>query len=275
MIDKYNTRLLSICSSFRRPEILKGMLNSFDKTKSIGTEIFIYLHDDDPFLEQYKDVVAGRNYEIGIHRNLQQAINYVVFDLFPEIQYYQTVNDDFIYHTIGWDTILSSALEENAGGYGFSCGRHSVVEDWKRCKHPSAEVYSWKFVNAMGYVYPKNMEHACLDHFTKDISIMINGLVFVESVIIEHLWYGGCNKQKDINTIELYNDDVFSKAKLQYEFWRDNEKVHAFVRIAKAKGIKINDKYINRLPKDFGPKHPDWNIPSKRNTYLLAYGLPL
>jgi len=234
-----NTQLLAICCTFRRPAMLKNMIESFEKTRSKTTQLIIYLHDDDPYLKEYEDVVKNQNYIIEKHRYLQEVINHVTFDVIPGIPYYQIICDDHLYHTPGWDKILIENLEKQANGWGFACGRDGINNDnWNVCQHPSAEIWSWKFCNTIGYVYPRTFKHTGMDFYTKNLGLAINGLVFVPEVRIEHLWYGGCSKPMDDNLKEKYAGGAFNEGEQIFNAWAKEEKQIAIDKINKAKELE-------------------------------------
>jgi hypothetical protein len=229
-------KLLAICTSYRRPKMLWNMLQTFRNTKNHDTDIFIYLHLDDPFLEEYKVFINDYPHIIERHRNLQQVINHVVFERYPGVPYYQIICDDHLYHTQNWDNLLTEAISKKAQDWGFCCGRDLVNGDnWHRYQHPSAEIWSWKMAKTLGYIYPHIFEHQGLDFYTKDLSLAINALTFVPEVIIEHLWYGGCNKPMDDNIKEKYDDDTMARAHKAFDHWKRLDKDTAIRKINEAR----------------------------------------
>lgn len=231
-----NTNLLAVCCTFRRPEMLKTMIESFEKTRSDSTQLIVYLHDDDPCLTEYKEIIKDKNYIIGKHRYLQEVINHIVFDVLPKIPYYQIICDDHLYHTPQWDKLLIESLEKTADGWGFACGRDGINgDDWNKCQHPSAEIWSWKFCSTIGYVYPRTFKHTGMDFFTKNLGLAINGLVFVPEVMIEHLWYGGCGKPMDDNLKEKYANNSFDEGVQIYEKWKKEEMQETIDKINNAR----------------------------------------
>ena len=235
MIPK-ETNILSICSSFRRPHQLPNMLDTFYSTRSLGTEILVYLHADDYSLKDY-EALAPRypwvNWLIGPHRNIQETINYIVFETHPEIPYYQIICDDHLYKTSDWGNIIIKQFEEKTKGWGFACGNDMQNDDWYKWSHPSAEFWSWKMAKTLGYVYPRKMRHQGLDFYTKDLGLAV-GLVFVPEVHIRHLYAAGC-ANPDINILEGYTPANFEYANRMFEEWKINEKPIALQKITAAK----------------------------------------
>ena len=237
-------RLLAICTSFRRPEMLKNMLQSFRATKSPGTDIFIYLHDDDPFLNEYQAFIDGWPHVVGPHKFLQRVVNDTVFEYRPETPYYQFICDDHIYHTIGWDALLIDAIKTKANDWGFCCGRDLANNDnWELNKHPSAEIWSWKMAKTLGYIYARGFEHHGIDFYSKDLGLAIDALTFVPEVVIEHLWYGGCGKPGDQNIIDHYKGPVMEKAQQVFLDWQKNEKQIAIDKIRAVQKEEANARH--------------------------------
>lgn len=229
------TKLLSICCSFRRPDMIQNMLKTFYETKSAGTEIFIYLHIDDPKLSEYAKFISKYPHVIGPHRTLQEVFNHVCLETHPGIPYYQVICDDHLYRTKGWDNKLISEFEKQSNGWGFCCGADLINGgDWHKHQHPSAEIWSYKQAKTLGYAYSREFRHQGLDFYTKDLGLAINGLVFVPEVVIEHLWYGGCTKPMDDNIKEKYDESSMKQAATAFENWKNNDKQTAINKIKAA-----------------------------------------
>jgi hypothetical protein len=238
LFDKSKVNLLAICCSFRRPKVLQGLIETFNDTKSQNTELLIYLHEDDKFLKEYEPITEKCNYIIDVHRMLCPSINHVVFNEFPEIPYYEIVNDDFRYRTKNWDEKLIKILKEKSNDIGFTCGADLINGgNWHKYEHPSAEIWSWKFVKALGYVYPPAINAFCADHYAKNIAKSLNALNYVPEVIIEHLWYPICGKQPDENIKDGYSEASQAYGHKAYNDWVRNDRINAIARVKKEFGI--------------------------------------
>jgi hypothetical protein len=239
LFNKQDVKLLAICCTFRRPNMLKEMIETFKETKSEGTELLIYLHEDDPCINDYFPVVKNCNYILDAHRMLCKVMNYIVFEVFPEISYYHLICDDHRYRTKGWDNILTKTLKEKYNDIGFTCGADLInAGNWYLCEHPSAEMWSWKFVKALGYVHPRDFDAFGGDFYTKDISKSLNALNFVPEVVIEHLWYGGCGKKTDKNIEEGYSLEAQARGTAVYEKWVKEDRENAIKRVKEAFSLK-------------------------------------
>ena len=154
------TKLLSICSTRGKPEKCAEMLKSFDETISekstnpdagpTGTEIVFYVWEEDPKIEEYKKVLERRNVIYGPKRFMGEVLNYIATEVYPDVPYYQNMNDDHFCVTKDWDKMMTGVLDDNSGwGVSYCKGKGGA-------HNPNAEIISGKIVRAIGfYVYPK------------------------------------------------------------------------------------------------------------------------
>jgi len=140
-----DTKLLSICSTRSKPELVMEMLKSFDETKSERTEIVLYVWENDPKIEEYKKVLEGRNVIYGEKRFMGEVLNYISTEVYPNVPYYQNINDDHYFVVKGWDKMMTGVLDDNNGwGVSYCKGKGGA-------HNPNAEVISGKIVRAIGY----------------------------------------------------------------------------------------------------------------------------
>lgn len=235
------TNLLVVICTYRRPQLLNDTLKSLYATKSPDTDVVVYLQDDDPCLEEYKRNLAGKNYIVDKHRDLADCYHHVIFERYPNIPYYQSGCDDFIYKTPQWDKILTSTLEMCGQGHGFACG--SQFEDpfaWYTTgmRHAVAETYSWRFINMLGYIYPKGMKHFGLDLYVKDIGECSGGTIFCHNVRIDHIM--SANGIRDANIEEVYKQKNQYDAFAAFKEWRATERPRAIRLICEARLANVN-----------------------------------
>ena len=230
-------KLLSMCPSGIRPDRIQEMLSSFDKTKSEGTDIAIYVSETDPKLEEYKQVLKDRNLIIGKKLHIVNVFNYFSCELFPDYQYYQTIDDDHIYHTPGWDKILINDIETKGNGWGIACGKDliHVGKEWEQPDFfPSAQIISANIVKALGYYCTPLIEHVCCDLFFRDIANGIGKFFKNPDVIIEHKhWCGGkvaCDDQYRFST----GQKQMEKDTLAYQLWCSRDRNNDIRKILNA-----------------------------------------
>lgn len=187
MIDENKTRLLSFCISQNRPRKLADMIESVYRNKSDDTELFIYLQEDDRKLDEYLQVVKGINYKVGRRLFLSEAANHITCELFPNIKYYQLLNDDHYVHTKWYDDLLISVIEDFGGGWGMSCGDDLMSKKLQaEHRHMSAEVISGNIPRTLGYYITPLLQHYCIDDYLRDLAYGIGRAFMIPDVVIEH-----------------------------------------------------------------------------------------
>ncbi len=214
-IKENKVKLLVICATKQRSHRLKTMLESFDKTKSEGTEIIISISENDLRLEEYKKIIKGRNYIIGELGDFNEVLNYVSHELYPDIKYYGEINDDHIYRTKGWDKKLIEVIETKGGGWGIACGDDLTQKDWYAAQHPSGCIISGNIIRTLECFIHSSIKHYCGDDYLKDIGLGISRLFFLPKVIIEHMHYRANKSQEDEVYREVWDsrfvgEDVYS-----------------------------------------------------------------
>ena len=154
-------KLLTICSTRKRPALAAKMCESFNNTKSEGTEIVFYVWEDDPFVEDYKKLLKIENVNYGKERYMGEILNYITTEVYPDIPYYQNINDDHLYLVKGWDKLMMKPLDKN-NGWGISYCRGVDAKH-----NPNAEIMSGKIVRALGYyLWPEFRQFGCEPYMT-------------------------------------------------------------------------------------------------------------
>ncbi len=177
---KPTTRLLSICSARQRPDLIMEMLKSFDETKSEISEMVIYIWNEDPKIKEYKKNLKGRNVIYGKARFMTEVMNYISTEVYPDVDYYQMINDDHYYLVKDWDKLMISPIEEN-NGWGIS-----YCKGIDGRAYPNAEVVSGKIVRTLGYyIFPMFKQWGCEPYF-KQLGEAMEAFYYIEGNIIDH-----------------------------------------------------------------------------------------
>lgn len=200
-----DTKLLIMVASRIRPHKLTEMLASFEQTKSPGTEIAIYLSEDDPRLEEYKKFIGAYTHIIGPRKCQAEVFN--TFPLtYPGIKFYGTVNDDHVYLTRGWDNIFTEAIEIQGHGWGMACG-NDMLTDWSRFQHPGAEIMSGNVVRTLGYYVWPEFRHIGIDYANGLLFSTLNKLFHFTDIIIEHRHVSNNKAMQDDNYKWIYGEE--------------------------------------------------------------------
>jgi hypothetical protein len=217
-------KLLTICPSRNRPELLKRMLDSFDKTKSEWSDILVYVSVDDPQIGKYEDILNGRLHVFGPRRPLVEVLNYVSCEYMPGIPFYQEVNDDHVYITDKWDEKLISPIEYGGNAFGIAWGRDGM-NNGDNPNLPTAAIVSGPVVRALGYFFPPTFKHIACDDALLDIGNKARIIFYNPDVTIEHVHYYAVvnNKRKaplDDNYRSIYNEATLKEGREILHKWR-------------------------------------------------------
>ena len=233
---KPTTRLLSVCSARMRPDLIMEMLKSFDKTKSEISEMVIYVWKDDPKVKEYKKNLKGRNVIYGIKRFMTEVLNYVSIEVYPDVDYYQMINDDHYYLIEFWDKLMIEPLDKS-NGWGIS-----FCKGINERSHPNAEVVSGKIVKALGYyIYPEFKQYSCEPYFV-GLGIGINRFFYIRGNIIDHRsinW--GYFKSDDVHKY-IYSNDEIANGNTALNNWNIHHKLSDIRKIIQA----IEKEAINK-----------------------------
>ena len=101
--------------------------------------------------------------------------------------------------------------------------------NWMVFKHPSGEVYSWKFVKEVGYLFPPGFTHFGPDYYLKEIGEATGGTIFCPDIIIRHC----------VESEPVYNASAVAAAFEIFKEWRKNDKERVLKIICKGRGVEF------------------------------------
>ena len=166
-----------MCSSRGRPQKLNEMIDSVYLNRSEGTELVVYVSEQDRELAEYRPVLERVPHIIGPHRNMVQILNYLSMEVYPNMSYYTDLNDDQYVMTPHWDSIMIKAIEEH-GGWSMAS-----VESPNHL--PYATVYPGKMVRTLGYYFPPKFRHVFVDNVQLAFK-HVDFLFYVEGIRVDH-----------------------------------------------------------------------------------------
>ena len=199
-------KLLVMVPSRGRPKRLEEFLDSFDRTHSSGTDLFVYLNDNDPKKEEYGKIPGLRFLHSGKQLYLAEAYNHI-FKIYPDYDYYSLLNDDHYCITPEWDRKLIDIIEKK-GGTGLACCEDNLT-DWKKFQHPSGMVISGNIPRSLGYMVWPKIQHIGIDCFFKELLTPLNMLYHTTDVVIEHRHWTNGKALLDENYRWVYHKDQY------------------------------------------------------------------
>lgn len=208
-------KLLLTCPSRGRPELIKEMIKSFEETKSIQSDLCIYLDNDDPNLIYYNDNVDKKYYIVGDRMPVAQIHNHLV-SIHPSYDYYMPINDDVKFMNKCWDIMLINAINERGGGWGIAHGRDTDGVNFFP-QFPTFSVVSRNIINTIGYIYPTELKMLFGDTFLLDIGRAIGKLFYVPDVVIYH------KQPTHLDTYEIKSQEFYNSERDAYAKYIDDK----------------------------------------------------
>lgn len=167
-----------LCPSRSRPDFAERMINSVLKNPGCEVEVIMYLNEDDPMLDQYKDKITSARLMIGPDQSPVYSWNLMAQQAKHEIL--MLIGDDSLIETENWGNIICEEFDKvpdkilmvspKAGTLGRTkCPHFFLHKNW---------------VNALGYFLPPHFHHHYVDHWVRDIAIELRRYVHLENFIM-------------------------------------------------------------------------------------------
>ena len=100
------------CPSRGRPTLAKRLVDTATETQQGETEFLFYLNNDDPTLEQYKDLLDEKHYTVGPNQSTCYSWNLMAKKAKNDIV--MLMGDDVQVQTQGWDGIIANEFNRYA-----------------------------------------------------------------------------------------------------------------------------------------------------------------
>ena len=196
-----------------RPQNAVRLLMAFQATCLTETALTFCVDDDDPKLEEYKEIVAdaryvnagvtvGRRIKMGptLDKNAVKVAHAYPNDIVG------FMGDDHLPQTVGWDLNIATDLEEMKVGIWYG---NDLIQ---RGDLPTAVAVTANVINTLGYMVIPGLIHMYIDNLWKSLGEGADILRYRHDVIIEHMhpiagkvaWDDG---YKEVNDDSVYNHD--------------------------------------------------------------------
>ena len=161
--------------------------------------------------------------EIGIDRSTVMSWNILAEK--ERSRMYMLVGDDAEFITTGWDRIFLQQYKKYPDGIfmiGTATGKKHGLEH-QTSPHP---VITREWREALGYFWPFQFHHWCLDNYTNDLAKAVDRYIFMEDVMIKVKKITKDDTAQRIRTKSVHERDkwVYEKTKQCY-FTHDVEKL--------------------------------------------------
>lgn len=219
-------KILVICPSRNRPNECLRMVESFNKTAKCSS-LSIALDNDDPSLYEYVDLIGDKaSFTVDIRKTTTEIINNKWQYSASCYKWFSVTNDDFIYHTDGWDKKLISTLNLH-GGKGIVYGNDLLAG-----KHiPTTSVISREIVEALGWLQLPTLTHLYGDNVWDVIGKKCCCLFYRDDVIIEHLHVFGNKMLPDATHKRTNSKEMYEKDEKAFLNWLFNDSKNDILKV--------------------------------------------
>jgi hypothetical protein len=168
-----------------RPENAARLAAAFRETDALDAVAVFVADADDPTLPEYRALLdSGAIPRLMVYEQgggMCAALNFAATKYAPLYEAVGFMGDDHLPRTAGWDSMILDVLDslEPRVVYG-----NDLLQ---RANLPTAVFLQSRIITAMGFMAPGIMRHLYLDNFWKELGERLNGLRYLDDVIIEHL----------------------------------------------------------------------------------------
>lgn len=170
-------QIFVLCPSRGRPKQCKAMVDSFLLNSSCSV-LKLLLDNNDPYLDEYRDIIKDVSYTIEDQTTTTELINSHWQYTADCYKYFSVTNDDFIYKTKDWDLKLIKKIN----GIGIAYGNDLLAGQ----AIPTTSVVSREIVEALGWLQMPTLTHLFGDNVWNYIGRACGCIHYVPEVIIEH-----------------------------------------------------------------------------------------
>lgn len=184
--------MISFCVPSRgRPELAQRLIKTARETQQHDTEFLFYLNDDDPTLEQYKDLLDEKHYTIGPNQSTCYSWNLMCDKAKHDIV--MLMGDDVQVNTKHWDQKIISEFDRYKDKIvmvvpndGRRKGTKLLGQQrriWPDKPLPAAHFAVHKnWTNTLGYLAPVYFWHWHVDSYTQKVARKLNRCVYLPYV---------------------------------------------------------------------------------------------
>ena len=180
------------CPSRGRPELAKRLVDTATETQKGETEFLFYLNDDDPKLEQYRDLLDEKHYEIGPNQSTCWSWNLMCDKASHDVV--MLMGDDVQVLTKDWDQKIVDQInkyEDKILMVVPTDGRMKGTKAldfhepmlWGDTPLPAAHFAVHKnWTNTLGYLAPPFFWHWYVDTYTQTVARKLDRCLYLPTV---------------------------------------------------------------------------------------------
>lgn len=181
-----------LCPSRGRPALALKMATTAREKANGPVEILLYIDADDPCKEEYAQISDVRLFVGRKQRTVGEAWNYLANRC--EGNYLMMGNDDLVFETPGWDSILRAKTAEYQDGIYVAWFDDGTGKAKQRCAFP---IVSRRWYETLGSFTPECFNFLWHDTWVTDVGRRLNRLLHIPEVLVEHRHFSVGKALKD------------------------------------------------------------------------------
>jgi len=180
------------CPSRGRPKLAKRLVDTATETQKGDTEFLFYLNDDDPKLNEYKDLLDEKHYTVGPNQSTCYSWNLMCEKSKHDVV--MLMGDDVQVQTNHWDQLIVDEINKYKDKIlmvvpndGRRKGTAHIETNeptlWPDEPLPAAHFAVHKnWTNTLGYLAPVFFWHWHVDSYTQKLARKINRCLYLPTV---------------------------------------------------------------------------------------------
>ncbi|SET49044.1 hypothetical protein [Nonomuraea wenchangensis] len=210
--------LLVIVPSRGRPHNIADLHDAWTAATTGPTGLLVAVDDDDPTLDDYRQVCADRGIALTVGPRLRMCptLNKVAVEHAPHHFAIGFLGDDHRPRTRGWDEHYLAALRDL--GTGFVYGNDLLAGE----RLPTQVAVTSDIVMALGWMVPDGILHLWADNVWLDLGRAIDRIRYLPRVVVEHQHYLNGKAAEDDRYREVNNADAAEADRLAYAAWLEH-----------------------------------------------------
>ena len=222
-------RMLVIVPSRSRPHNIARLLEAWRDTKA-HADLLVLVDDDDPTLDGYRDLVVdwtpGHSMIAGARQRIGPLVNEWAVRLVDDYDVIGFMGDDHVPRTEGWDTTILEHSTPWSVVYGNDLFQGPNI--------PTAVFMGTGLIRELGYFNPPGCQHLFLDNAWKLYGERLGTLVYLDTVIIEHVHYLLRKAPEDDLYREVNAPGMYDHDGRAYSVWANEQAAEDLERVKRA-----------------------------------------
>lgn len=191
-----------------RPENIARLVQALEDTQS-NIDLKVGIDEDDPKLQEYKRL-AGFELVVGERKKFGGTFNEMSMNNL-DYKYIHFVGDDMCPRTEKWDELMRKELEELGTGIVYGNDLYqgiNIATQW---------AFTSDIPKTLGYAVPPGFVHLFIDNMYMELGKSIDRLVYMPSVIIEHIHPAAGKAEQDQTYVEANSSANWTNDRIRFE----------------------------------------------------------